>query len=281
LDPKVRFLSFLTQSIYSCTDMLICVMIFAASQEKNYLKWGTYPWLEISTQWMWMLNIATAGNDFWLLSLAAMTWISSMSMLKTSYQSALGDLSTKKYINPLFFQSMVKSYGKELPTLTSIHHIRGSYQKNPRKKEAWKSGSWERITHKSTKKVIEKNVAYAVRLDITGTIVQISLWMSRLQHLLRLHQMPKLLRMWMSRLQHLLRLHQMPKLLRMHQLLKLKQFNHQGMKWRVQQHHYQHQTNHLSSLGWNYILWGGHDSNYKRLSYFFFGISDVFLEEAM
>jgi len=119
---------------------------------------------------------------------------------------------------------------------------------DPRKKEGWKSGSWERITHKSTKEVIEKNVAYAVRLDITGTIAQISLWMSRLQHLLRLHQMSKLLRM--------------------HQLLKLKQLNHQGMKWRVKQHHYQHQKNHLNSLGWNYRLGGGHDSNYKRLSYF-------------
>ena len=32
-------------------------------------------------------------------------------------------------------------------------------------------------------------------MDITGTIAQISLWMSRLQHLLRLHQIPKLLRM--------------------------------------------------------------------------------------
>jgi len=34
---------------------------------------------------------------------------------------------------------MVKSYGKELPTLTSIHHIRGSYQEDPRKKklEEW------------------------------------------------------------------------------------------------------------------------------------------------
>ena len=74
--------------------------------------------------------------------------------------------------------------------------------------------------------------------------------------------------LWMSRLQHLLRLHQMPKLLRMHQLLKVKQLNHQGMKWRVKQHHYQHQKNHLSSLGWNYRLGGGHDSNYKRLSYF-------------
>jgi len=27
------------------------------------------------------------------------------------------------------------------------------------------------------------------------------------------------------------------------------QLNHQGMKWRVKQHHYQHQKNHLSSLG--------------------------------
>ena len=31
--------------------------------------------------------------------------------------------------------------------------------------------------------------------------------------------------------------------------LKLKQLNYQGMKWRVKQHHYQHQKNHLSSLG--------------------------------
>jgi len=34
----------------------------------------------------------------------------------------------------------MKSYGKELPTLTSIHHIRGSYQEDPRKKrrlEEW------------------------------------------------------------------------------------------------------------------------------------------------
>jgi len=194
---------------------------------------------------MWMLNIAAVGNGFWLLSLAAMLlqqWISSMSMLRTSYQSV------KKYINTSSFQSMVKSYGKELPTLTSIHHIRESYQEDPRKKEGWKGGSWERITHKSTKEVKEKNVAYAVRLDITGTITQISLWMSRLQHLLRLH--------WM------------PKLLRMHQLLKLKQLNHQGMKWRVKQHQYQHQKNHLSSLGWNYRLGGDHDSSYKRLSYF-------------
>jgi len=87
-------------------------------------------WLEISTQWMWMLNIAVVGNDFWLLSLAAMLlqqWISSMSMLRTLYPPA------KKYINPSSFQSMVKSYGKELPTLTSIHHIRGSYQEDPRK----------------------------------------------------------------------------------------------------------------------------------------------------
>jgi len=38
------------------------------------------------------------------------------------------------------FPSMVKSYEKELPTLTSIHHIRGSYQEDPRKKkEGWKS----------------------------------------------------------------------------------------------------------------------------------------------
>jgi len=111
------------------------------------------------------------------------------------YQSTSGDPPTKKYINPSSFQSMVKSYGKELLALTSIHHIRGSYEEDPRKKEGWKSGSWERITHKSAKEVIEKNVAYAVRLDITGTIAQISLWMSRLQHLLRLHQIPKLLRM--------------------------------------------------------------------------------------
>jgi len=46
----------------------------------------------------------------------------------------------KKYFNPSSFQSMVKSYGKELPTLTSIHHIRESYQEDPRKKrrlEEW------------------------------------------------------------------------------------------------------------------------------------------------
>jgi len=160
---------------------------------------------------------------------------------------------TKKYINPSSFQSMVKSYGKELPTLTSIHNIRGSYQEDPRKKEGWKSGSWERITQIS-KGGHRKNVAYVVRLDITERIAQISMWMSRLQHQLRLHQMPKLLRT-----------HQ---LLRMHQLLKLKQLNHQGMKWRVKQHRYQHQKNHLTSLGWNYRLGGGHDSNYKCLSYF-------------
>ena len=86
---------------------------------------------------------------------------------------------------------------------------------------------------------------------------QISMWMIRLQHRLRLHRMPKLLRM-----------HQLLKLLRMHKLLKLKQLNHQGMKWRVKQHHYIHQKNHLSSLGWNYRLGGGHDSSYKPLSYF-------------
>ena len=38
--------------------------------------------------------------------------------------------------------------------------------------------------------MLEEIRAYAVKLDITGTIVHISLWMSRLQHLLRLHQMP-------------------------------------------------------------------------------------------
>jgi len=64
-----------------------------------------------------------------------------MSMLRTSYQSASGDPFMKKYINSLSFQSMVNSYEKELPTLTSIHHTRGSYQEDPRKKEGWKSGS--------------------------------------------------------------------------------------------------------------------------------------------
>ena len=104
---------------------------------------------------------------FWLLSLVVMLlqqWISSMSMLRTSYQLASGD-PTKKYINPSSFQLMLKSYGKELPTLTYTHHIRGSYQEDSTKKGGWKSGSWERITHKSTKEVIEKNVAYAVRLE--------------------------------------------------------------------------------------------------------------------
>jgi len=59
-----------------------------------------------------------------------------MSMLRTS-----GDPSTKKYINPSSFQSMVKSYEKELPTLMSMHYIRGFYQEYPKKKEGWKSES--------------------------------------------------------------------------------------------------------------------------------------------
>ena len=124
---------------------------------------------------------------------------------------------------------MVKSYRKKLPTLTSIHHIRESYQKDPRKKRRLEEWELRKDNTQINKGGHRKNVAYAIKLDITGTIAQISLWMSRLQHLLRLHQMPKLLRM--------------------HQLLKLKQLNHQGMKWRVKQHHYQHQKNHLSSLG--------------------------------
>ena len=167
-------------------------------------------------------NVWTIG-EFWQFCSSIPIWCCCNLLLSA--------IPLYRYVTvPIFFlfRSMVKSYGKELPTLTSIHHIRGSYQEDPRKKEGWKSGSWERITHKSAKEVIEKNVAYAVRLDITGTIAQISLWMSRLQHLLRLHQMSKLLRM--------------------HQLLKLKQLNHQGMKWRVKPHHYQHQKNHLSSL---------------------------------
>jgi len=50
-------------------------------------------------------------------------------MLRTSYhQSVSGDPPMKKYINPSSFQSMVKSYGIELPTLTSIHHIRDNTQ---------------------------------------------------------------------------------------------------------------------------------------------------------
>jgi len=64
-----------------------------------------------------------------------------MSMLRTSYQYVSGDPPMKKYINPSSFQSMVKSYGKELPTLTSIHHIREFYQEDPRKEEGWKSES--------------------------------------------------------------------------------------------------------------------------------------------
>jgi len=37
-------------------------------------------------------------------------------MLRTSYQSGLGDPPTKKYINPSSsFQSMVKSYEQKLP----------------------------------------------------------------------------------------------------------------------------------------------------------------------
>jgi len=35
---------------------------------------------------------------------------------------------------------MVKPYGKELPTLTSIHHIRESYQEDPRKKKVGRVG---------------------------------------------------------------------------------------------------------------------------------------------
>jgi len=84
----------------------------------------------------------------------------------------------KKYINPSSFQLMVKSYGKELPTLIFIHYIRGSYQEDPRKKEGWKSGSWERITHISAKEVIEKKCSICRQIGHNRNIAQISPWMS-------------------------------------------------------------------------------------------------------
>jgi len=81
----------------------------------------------------------------------------------------------------------MKSYGKELPTLTFIHHIRGSYQEDPRKKrlEEWELRKDNTQISKGGHR--KKNVAYAVRLAITGTIAQINMWMSRLHHLLKLH----------------------------------------------------------------------------------------------
>jgi len=63
-----------------------------------------------------------------------------MSMLRTSYQYVSGDPPMKKYIDQSSFQSMVKSYGKELPTLTSIHHIRESYQETQEKKKVGRVG---------------------------------------------------------------------------------------------------------------------------------------------
>jgi len=73
------------------------------------------------------------------ISILQLIIINEVNEFRVSYQFASRDPSTKKYINPSSFQSMLKSYGKELPTLTFIHHIRGSYQEE--KKEGWKNGS--------------------------------------------------------------------------------------------------------------------------------------------